>query len=226
VASLQHASRGIPRRHGAQQQPSRRHERSPPDEQDAKLARLGEVWAGDQRFVLDQLAAWNERHAQLRGRLDLQRVGAFGHSLGGAAAAQAAYDDDRIDAAINMDGTMFGSVATEGSRVPFLLIEAEIPVPTDAELQQIGMSRDQVDALLESMVEARATMLARSKEGRAQRLDGGRHNTFMTDVLFFTDAIPAERRTALVGDVDPATAFGEISSWIGDFMAEHVQRAK
>ena len=41
---------------------------APPEEQDAKLARLGEVWVRDQRFVLDQLAAWNERHAQLRGR--------------------------------------------------------------------------------------------------------------------------------------------------------------
>jgi pimeloyl-ACP methyl ester carboxylesterase len=182
----------------------------PPDEQNAKLGRLGEVWAGDQRFVLNQLAAWNERHAQLRGRLDLQRVGAFGHSLGGAAAAQAAYDDDRIDAAINMDGAMFGTVTTQGSRVPFLLVQAEMPVPTDAELQQIGMSRDQVDARLKSIVDAQATMLARSKEARAQKLDGGRHNTFMTDLLFFTSAMPAERRAGLVGDVDPATAFGAI----------------
>jgi hypothetical protein len=117
---------------------------------------------------------------------------------------------------------MFGAVATEGSRVPFLLIEAEIPVPTDAELQQMGMSREQADALLTSIVDARATMLARSKEARAQKLGGGRHNTFMTDVLFFTAGMPAEQRTALVGDVDPATAFGEISAWIGDFVAEHV----
>ena len=99
----------------------------PPAEQSAKLGRLGLVWADDQRFVLDQLAAWNEQHPLLRGRLDLARVGAFGHSLGGAAAAQAAHVDARIDAAVNMDGAMFGTVATEGSRVPFLLIEAERP---------------------------------------------------------------------------------------------------
>ena len=99
----------------------------PPGEQGAKLERLGAVWADDQRFVLDQLAAWNTQHSVLRGHLDLQRVGAFGHSLGGAAAAQAAYVDRRIDAAINMDGAMFGTVTTEGSRVPFLLLEAERP---------------------------------------------------------------------------------------------------
>jgi dienelactone hydrolase len=194
----------------------------PADEQNAKLARLGEVWAADQRFVLDQLEAWNQQHARLRGRFDLQRVGAFGHSLGGAAAAQAAYDDDRVDAAINMDGSMFGPVTSQGSRVPFLLIEAEIPTPTDTELQQIGLSRDQANATLASIVDARATMVARSKEARAQKLDGGRHNTFMTDVLFFTTAMPAERRMALVGELEPAAAFGAISAWIGEFMHTHV----
>jgi dienelactone hydrolase len=198
----------------------------PADEQTARLERLGSVWAADQRFVVDQLEAWDTQHAVLRSHLDLQRIGAFGHSLGGAASAHAAQLDERIDAAINMDGSMFGSVTTETARVPFLLINAELPVPTDAELQQANLTREQADALLASLVDTRNTIVERSRNARAVKLDGGKHNTFMTDLLFFSTALPAERRTALVGDVEPAMAFEQISSWIADHMTTHVQRAE
>jgi dienelactone hydrolase len=196
----------------------------PAEEQDARLARLGLVWAADQRFVLDRLALWSEQHEQLRGHLDLERVGAFGHSLGGAASAQAAYDDSRIDAAINMDGSMFGSVTTDGSRAPFLLIRAELPIVSDAELQQLGMSRAQVDARIGTIVSTYDTIIARSKNARSQQLEGAKHNTFMTDVMF--SDLPAAQRVALVGDVDPAAAFREISMWIGEFMATHVAQRR
>ena len=198
----------------------------PPTEQMAKLERLGRVWADDQRFALDQLTAWNAQHPQLRGHLDLQRVGAFGHSLGGAAAAHAAHVDDRIDAVINMDGAMFGEVTTAGSRVPFLLIAAERPVLSDGELKQVGVTREQADAWIDSMVNVQRTLVARSRDARAEKLNQSKHNTFMTDMLFFTTALPAARRTGLVGDVDPATAFGQISTWIGEFTARHVQAAR
>jgi dienelactone hydrolase len=198
----------------------------PPGEQLAKLERLGAVWAADQRFVLDQFAAWNTQHSVLRGHLDLQRVGAFGHSLGGAAAAQAAHVDQRIDAAVNMDGAMFGTVTTEGSRVPFLLLEAERPVLSDGELKQAGMTREQADAWIASLVNVQAATIARSREALSRKLERSKHNTFMTDLLFFTTALPAARRAALVGDMDPLPTFSQISTSIGEFMAAHVQRAK
>jgi dienelactone hydrolase len=202
---------------------------TPPGEQSwVRLEKLGSVWVADQRFVLDQLAAWNEDHTVLRGHLDLERVGAFGHSLGGAAAAQAAHVDNRIDAAINMDGSMFGSITTDaqGSRTPFLLMQAEVPAPSDADLQQIGMTREQAEAWIKFSLDAQASLIARSRNARSQKLEGGLHNTFMTDVLFFAAALPPERRTALVGHIDPTAAFADISGWIADFMAEHVRDAK
>lgn len=192
----------------------------PAEEQEARHTELCLVWAADQRFLLDRLAVWNERHTQLRGRLDLERIGVFGHSLGGAAAAQAAHDDERIDAAINMDGAMFGSVTSEGARVPLLLLVGERPVMTDAELQQAGMSREQADAWIGAIEKGYAATIARSRDARSQKLERARHNAFMTDVLF--SDLPAEQRRAQTGDVDPTTAFGQISAWVGDFMAAHV----
>jgi hypothetical protein len=75
-------------------------------------------------------------------------------------------------------------------------------------------------------VNVQATTIARSREARSQKLERSKHNTFMTDLLFFTTALPAARRTALVGDVDPLPTFGQIGTWIGDFMTAHVQRTK
>lgn len=101
---------------------------------------------------------------------------------------------------------------------------ARLQIPTDAELQQIGMTREQADAWIATIIESQKTMLERSRNARAQKLELGRHNTFMTDLLFFTTALPAERRTALIGDVEPTAAFARISRWIGEFMTQHVQR--
>ncbi|MEI0739748.1 hypothetical protein VQ056_29130 [Paenibacillus sp. JTLBN-2024] len=42
------------------------------------------------------------------GRLDLNKVGMFGHSFGGATAAQMLLADGRVKAALNMDGTLYG----------------------------------------------------------------------------------------------------------------------
>jgi len=82
--------------------------------------------------VLDELTVLNRggnpdaEHAPLpaglRGSLDLSRVGMFGWSLGGAASAQAMHDDSRIKAAVNMDGTFWGPLATSGVNRPFLLL--------------------------------------------------------------------------------------------------------
>lgn len=73
-----------------------------------------ETRLADTRFVLDELttlAAGRNPDAEARtlpenlGRaLDLRRVGMYGHSAGGTTAAQAMYEDWRIDVAVNLEG--------------------------------------------------------------------------------------------------------------------------
>ncbi|KAJ5364699.1 Platelet-activating factor acetylhydrolase [Penicillium cataractarum] len=53
--------------------------------------------------------------------LSLDRVTIFGHSLGGATAAQAILVDDRFAGGINLDGSLWGSVVDKGLSSPFLL---------------------------------------------------------------------------------------------------------
>ena len=56
----------------------------------------------------------------------------FGHSYGGATAAQILAKDSRVKAAINMDGTLYGEIFPEsGIGKPFLLMSAEEPDEAD-----------------------------------------------------------------------------------------------
>lgn len=97
-----------------------------------QLLEAQQIRAADTRFVLDELTVLNHggnpdaEHAPLpaglAGSLDLSRVGMFGWSVGGAATAQVMHDDPRIVAGINLDGTFWGPLATEGVDRPFLLM--------------------------------------------------------------------------------------------------------
>jgi dienelactone hydrolase len=86
--------------------------------------RLVNAWSADMRFALDRLAALNlsDPASRFQGRLDMERVGVFGHSLGGATALQFCHEDPRCKAGIDVDGAPLGSVVAEGVKQPFLFL--------------------------------------------------------------------------------------------------------
>jgi len=94
------------------------------DERPNMAGRLLTIWTSHMSFALDRLAALNasDPSGRFTGRLDLTRVGAFGHSFGGAQSAQFCHDDARCVAAIDIDGMLFGSVITEGMPKPFMFL--------------------------------------------------------------------------------------------------------
>jgi EmrB/QacA subfamily drug resistance transporter len=93
-------------------------------ESDDAISKALTVRVADTRYVLDALRRL-DRRAPFAGILDLDRVGMFGHSLGGAAAAAAMRVDRRIDAGLDMDGLLFGRVAVTGLERPFMLFSAD-----------------------------------------------------------------------------------------------------
>ena len=98
--------------------------------------RLQNAWTGDVSFVLDRLAQLHE--PRFLGRLDLSRVGVFGHSFGGATAAQFCSVDSRCKAGIDIDGALFGSVIQVGLNKPFMFLLSEHgDFSSDAEVRQI-----------------------------------------------------------------------------------------
>lgn len=78
----------------------------------------------DISFVLDQLSLPStilRLLPDLGSGIDVSKVGVFGHSLGGATAAQVMLSDHRFVGGINLDGTFFGSVVERGLDKPFVL---------------------------------------------------------------------------------------------------------
>ena len=78
----------------------------------------------DERFVIDHATQWNADDPFFGGHLDLQRVGAFGFSIGGATAAELCRTDSRCKAGIGMDGWFLN---TNLLTTPFLMFRADTP---------------------------------------------------------------------------------------------------
>ncbi|OMF40389.1 alpha/beta hydrolase family protein [Paenibacillus peoriae] len=80
------------------------------------------IRAADSRFVLDTLTRWNTQDPNqlFEGRLDLEHVGIFGHSYGGATTAETLAQDKRFKAGVSLEGGFWGTVAHSGLQQPFM----------------------------------------------------------------------------------------------------------
>ncbi|WP_257455196.1 alpha/beta hydrolase family protein [Archangium lipolyticum] len=85
-----------------------------------------DVTVADLRFVLSRVRALDTGDTQGRftGRLDLERVGVFGHSIGGAASAIVCQTEPGVRACANIDGTFQGSWK-KGVSQPFLVMHTQ-----------------------------------------------------------------------------------------------------
>ena len=89
-------------------------------------ASVCEYKAADLASVADQLENLNtDPIERFTGRLDLARLGAFGHSFGGNAALELCRTDERCRAAANLDGALWSDVGQVGLDRPALQVLAE-----------------------------------------------------------------------------------------------------
>jgi predicted dienelactone hydrolase len=111
-------------------------------QQEQLAEKLVAAWSADMSFAVDQLDRLNtsDPSGGFRERLDMQRVGVFGHSLGGATALQFCHDDSRCKAGIDVDGAPLGSVIQAGLHQPFMFLMADHGhgSESDAENRQVG----------------------------------------------------------------------------------------
>jgi pimeloyl-ACP methyl ester carboxylesterase len=101
--------------------------------------RLLTAWTADTAFVLNRLEQLNasDASAKFTGRLDMMRIGVFGHSFGGAAAALFCHEDSRCKAGIDVDGAPHGSVIQAGIDRPFMFLLSDHSHESDLESRQI-----------------------------------------------------------------------------------------
>ena len=162
-------------------------------------------WTGDMIFTLNQLEKLNtDTESQFHERLDFMRVGAFGHSFGGAASVQVAKDDPRVRAALDFDGTLAGDVVDSGLLKPFLMFD-------HPHLGESNYHRDAV--VFRDAKPAYRLTLAGSEHGFSQ--DWG--------LLPF---IPASAKRAGLGTIDPARALTVTKAYVEAFFGEYLEGKK
>ncbi|MEI5908952.1 carboxylic ester hydrolase [Bacillus spongiae] len=110
---------------------------------------LMSTWKADATFVLDQLEELNNggENDRFKGKLDLGKIGMFGHSFGGATSYWMLQQDKRVKAAINMDGGLIGgTVPEEGGEKPYFLMNTTWSLDEWLKsADQLGKTRESIE---------------------------------------------------------------------------------
>lgn len=150
--------------------------------------------AADLASVADQLEQINAGAAGLlAGRLDLGRLGGFGHSFGGNAALQWCRNDRRCQAAANLDGALWTEVGRVGLDRPALQLLAGHPefALSAADAVAAGMATDAAAYDTEKAIafDGWRTVCQKARPGYTMQVKRASHVSFM-DVPFLP--LPAE----------------------------------
>lgn len=89
-------------------------------------AQAHKIWLEDLKFVLDKLDQLNaDKNSIFYQKLDLNRIGALGHSHGGGVVIDLVKSDDRVKAGIDLDGWTKTANTMQGFTKPFMFLQQE-----------------------------------------------------------------------------------------------------
>ncbi len=150
-------------------------------------------WVADAAFVLDRLETLNAGEGPFAGRMDLDRIGMYGWSFGGAAAIEMSVVDERVKAAIDHDGQLFGVAPAHGTARPFMLMHSATPAQTPP-FEDPDSAAAFSDAMERLMADVRNTDAGLKAASTGDWYDltiaGTNHGSFSDLVLFIPGASP------------------------------------
>lgn len=175
--------------------------------------------AQDAAFTLDQLAVLNQADPNgiLNGKLDLQRIGAFGVSLGGIVVGEACRIDSRLHACLIMDAPMPTDVVKAGLQQPSMWITRDAASMRLERQTSGGWPVAEIEAHQTSM---RAVYDSLSGPGYFVRVPGTFHSNF-TDIANWT---PLAAKLGLTGPIDEHHAHEIINAYSLAFFDRHLLR--
>ena len=142
--------------------------------------RMMPVQVQDIRFVLDRLQAMNgDRRSRFHQRLNLDKVGSLGWSLGGALSLQATRDEPRVKAGVNLDGWLYTDVSETGTHRPIMQMHG-------AGLPSSDLERSAADHELATVADTRTWSLYAKTDADWYdlTLNGAEHGHFADRTLF------------------------------------------
>ncbi|KIW14327.1 hypothetical protein PV08_07109 [Exophiala spinifera] len=160
----------------------------------------------DLSFVMDQMRNRTVTRSLLQkvyGKMNPSQTFVFGHSIGGAAAAETMLQDHRPLAGVNLDGTLFGQVVSEGLDKPFMFFEH--------------------DGKNQSTEATWASIWTHLNSSKAQMtVVGSQHGTFtdfpiIVDTLGLRALIPSQELTPLIGSVKGERILTIVTTYVNAF---------
>ncbi len=169
--------------------------------------------AKDVIFTLDQLTVLNQADPNgiLTGRLDVQRAGIFGPSLGGLVGAEACYLEPRLKVLLAMDVHMPANVVRAGLKQPTMFISR------DAKWMQLeGWNQEYIDEIQTSM---RAVYESLPGDGYLVLVPGMFHDNF-SDAALYSPLLPW---LGLTGPIDGDRANSILGAYTLAFFDKHLK---
>jgi predicted dienelactone hydrolase len=205
----------FPDGHVVERAPANNPENLNAEEANRLINRLLPMWTSDTKFVLNQLQRLNaDSSGKFAGRLDMERVGMFGHSFGGATTLQFCHDDARCKAAIDLDGAPYGSVVQEGLQQPCMFVFSD-------------HSRELSDPAAKQVLADLQSLYGRLPNGRVVITIAGAHHFSFTDQSLLKSSLLMKVLATVggFGKLDPRRGLMITSSYVDTFFDVHLKGA-
>lgn len=174
--------------------------------------------AQDVSFALDRLAVLNQSDPNgiLTGRLDLQRVGTFGWSLGGLVGSEACRLEPRLRACLFLDAPMTTDAVRTGLQQPAMWITRDADSMRLERRKAGGWPEDEIHAELTSN---RAVFESLPEDGYFVQVSGMFHSDY-SDIPSWS---PLFRLLGLAGSIDAQRAHSIINAYSLAFFDLHLK---
>ena len=181
----------------------------------------------DALFVLHEIRQLDTQ-SFLRGRIDLRRIGAFGHSIGGVVALAIAARDTAVRAAVNIDGDVMGDARDIRPHQPILFLNSDIPSVGDAPSgwtpKRVELTREGLERSEKRRTDEWTNVSSQSASAHRVRIIGAQHLNF-TDAALASVRGSREARWMKFGSINPERALTITSELVRSFFDEIFGRA-
>lgn len=155
-----------------------------------------DIWIADSKFVLNSITTddLSRRFPFLKNNIDTSRIGSYGQSFGGSVAGQLSYLDNRIKAAVNLDGFQFGDIYKNELKKPLMSLQSD---------------------MYADWIVANQHIYLKTKPYSMYVFKKSKHFIFSDCSLF--PVMSEDKRVLLTGDVDSKKTIKKINSLVLDF---------
>lgn len=181
--------------------------------------KTGSIWTKDVEFVIVQIEKLNSGaiESQFKGKIDLDHIGAMGHSFGGATAFNATYLDQRIKAGVNMDGSLYEVENRDDINKPFMFIRSGSFEDWFANFEIDRNSDDEVTKSLSDELHIMKNVM--NHGGKVIYVEGTQHFNF-TDLQFYSELV---KLSGITGDINGKRGSNIVNQYVLDFFNKQLK---